>query len=300
MQYQMITLKQLHYFIVVAEELHFGHAAERLGLAQPPLSQQIQKLEESLGVKLLLRTSRRVELTDAGAVLLEEARLISQRIESVRRVLQQPGNKFVGSIDIGAVTPVLDTFLPELVHKFTAKHEGVRISLYEKPSSEQIEAIRARLLDLGFIRRFEQDLHDLETLLVRRESYVLAIPKKHVLAKRNTIPLALLRDVPLIMAPRKVRPALHDRLVACFQAAGFSPNIVQEAPSKRTEVSLVAAGIGVALVPESYSQLYHRNGVVYRQIKGELPTIEIVAIWRADNVSVALNGFLEVVRSTMS
>src|SRR5215204_240403 len=119
----MMTFKQLHYFIVVAEELHFGRAAERLGLAQPPLSQQIQKLEESLGVKLLQRTSRRVELTDAGAVLLEEARLISQRIESVRRVLLQPGNKFVGSIDIGAVTPVLDTFLPELVHKFTAKHE---------------------------------------------------------------------------------------------------------------------------------------------------------------------------------
>jgi DNA-binding transcriptional LysR family regulator len=296
----MMTLKQLHYFIVVAEELHFGHAAERLGLAQPPLSQQIQKLEESLGVKLLLRTSRRVELTDAGAVLLEEARLISQRIESVRRVLQQPGNKFVGSIDIGAVTPVLDTFLPELVHNFTAKHEGVRVSLYEKRSAEQIEAVRARLLDLGFIRRFEQDLHDLQTLLVRRESYVLALPKKHELAKRKTIPLAALRDVPLIMAPRKMRPGLHDRLVACFQVAGFSPNIVQEAPSKRTEVALVAAGIGVALVPDSYSQLYHRNGVVYRQIKGELPTIEIAAIWKADNVSAALNGFLEVVRSTMS
>jgi len=295
----MLTLKQLHYFIVVAEELHFGHAAERLGLAQPPLSQQIQKLEETLGVKLLLRTSRRVELTDAGAVLLEEARLISQRVDSVCRVLQQPGNKFVGSIDIGAVTPVLDTFLPELVHKFRSKHEGVRVSLYERPSSAQIEAIRARLLDLGFIRRFEQDLLDLQTLLVRRESYVLAVPKSHAFAKRKTIPLAALREAPLIMAPRKVRPALHDRLVACFQAAGFSPNIVQEAPSKRTEVSLVAAGIGVALIPESYSRLYHRNGVVYRQIKGELPTIEIVAIWKADNVSVALNGFLEVVQAAM-
>ena len=294
-----MTLKQLRYFIVVAEELHFGHAAERLGLAQPPLSQQIQKLEQSLGVKLLLRTSRRVELTDAGAVLLEEARLISQRVESVCRVLQQPGNKFVGSIDIGAVTPVLDTFLPELVHKFTTKHEGVRVSLHEKRSAEQIDAVRARLLDLGFLRRFEQDLHDLQTLLVRCESYVLAVPKKHVLAKRKTILLSALRDVPLIMAPRKLRPALHDRLVACFQTAGFSPNIVQEAPSKRTEVSLVAAGIGVALIPESYSRLYHRNGVAYRQIKGELPTIEIVAIWNADNASAALNGFLEVVRSAM-
>ena len=292
-----MTLKQLQYFVVVAEELHFGRAAERLGLAQPPLSQQIQKLEESLGVTLLNRSSRRVELTDAGAMLLEEARLISQRLESVRRLIQQQADRFAGSIDIGAVTPVLDTFLPGLVHKFTAKHAGVRVSLHEKRSSEQIEAVRARLLDLGFIRRFEQDLRDLETLLVRSESYVLAVPKNHALSKRKMIPLTALRGAPMIMAPRKLRPGLHDRLVACFQEAGFSPHIVQEAPSKRTEVSLVAAGIGVALVPESYSQSYRRDGVVYRQIRGGLPTIDIVAIWKADQMSSTLNDFLEVVRS---
>lgn len=293
-----VTFKQLQYFVAVAEELHFGRAAERLGIAQPPLSQQIQKLEVSLGATLFNRTSRRVELTEAGGMLLEEARIIAQRIESLRRAVRQRAGSFAGSIDIGAVTPVLDTFLPELIHKFTAKHQGVRVSLHEKRSSEQIAAVRAGLLDLGFIRLFEQDLSDLETLLVRRESYVLALPKSHVLAKRKTIPLEALRDAPLIMAPRQARPALHDRLVSCFQDAGFSPTIVQEAPSKRTEVSLVAAGIGVALIPQSYSQLYHRDGVVYRPIKGTLPTIEIVAIWKTDAANSAVQKFLDVVRAS--
>ena len=295
-----VTFKQLQYFVAVAEELHFGRAAERLGMAQPPLSQQIHKLEESLGAALFNRTSRRVELTDAGVMLLEEARIISQRIESLRRAVQQRAGSFAGSIDIGAVTPVLDTFLPELIHKFTAKHHNVRVSLHEKRSSEQIEAVRAGLLDLGFIRLFEQDLAHLETLLVRREAYVLAIPKNHSLAKRKIIPLEALHNAPLIMAPRGARPALHDRLVSCFQDAGFSPTIVQEAPSKRTEVSLVAAGIGVALIPKSYSQLYHRDGVVYRPIKGTLPTIEIVAIWKTGGANSAVQNFLDVVRASRS
>jgi DNA-binding transcriptional LysR family regulator len=291
-----VTFKQLQYFVAVAEELHFGRAAERLGIAQPPLSQQIQKLEESLGATLFHRTSRHVELTDAGAMLLDEARIISQRIESLRRAVHHRGGNFAGSIDVGAVTPVLDTFLPDLIHKFTAKHPGVRVSLHEKRSAEQIEAVRNGLLDLGFIRLFEQDLSDLESLLVRRESYVLAVPKNHPLAKRKTIPLEALRDVPLIMAPRKARPALHDRLVACFQEAGFSPTIVQEAPSKRTEVALTAAGIGVSLIPESYSLLYHRDGVVYRRIKWTLPPIEIVGILNAGAISSALSNFLDVIR----
>ncbi|MBA4104162.1 MAG: LysR family transcriptional regulator [Pirellula sp.] len=293
-----MTFKQLQYFVVVAEELHFGRAAERLGMAQPPLSQQIQKLEESLGATLFHRTSRRVELTDAGMMLLNEARVISQRIESLRRAVKQRDGSFAGSIDIAAVTPVLDTFLPELIHRFTAKYPGIRVSLYEKRSSDQIQAVCAGLLDLGFIRLFEQDLSDLEMLLVRRESYVLAIPKNHALAKRKTIPLEALQEVPLIMAPRKARPALHDRLVSCFQDAGFSPTIVQEAPSKRTEVSLVAAGIGVALIPESYSRLYHRDGVIYRRIKGELPQIEIAAIWKADGANSTVESFLDVVRTS--
>ena len=293
-----MTLKQLQYFVVVAEELHFGRAAERLGLAQPPLSQQIRKLEESLGVALLRRTSRHVELTDAGTILLEEAKLISQRVNAVRVVIQHHTDTFAGNIDIGAVTPVLDTFLPELVYKFRAKNDGVHVSLHEKRSSEQIDAVRAGLLDLGFIRRFDQDLRDLATLLVRREAYALAIPRNHALAKRKSVSLAALREVPMIVAPRSLRPGLHDRIVACFQDAGFSPNIVQEAPSKRTEVSLVAAGIGVALVPDSYTQLYRRKGVVYRPISGSLPTIDIVAIWNANSVSAVLNGFLEVVRTS--
>jgi DNA-binding transcriptional LysR family regulator len=291
-----VTLKQLQYFVAVAEELHFGRAAERLGIAQPPLSQQIRRLEESLGAALFTRTSRRVELTEAGTILLDEARTITRRLEAVRRAVQERNGGNAGSIEIGAVTPVLDTLLPDLVHKFAEKHKHVRVSLHEKRSGEQIDAVRAGLLDLGFIRLFQQDLADLSVFTVRSEPYVLAIPARHDLARLKRVSLSQLRDAPFIMAARQARPALHDRIVACFQEAGFSPQIVQEAPSKRTEVSLVAAGIGVALIPESYARLYRRQGVVFRPIKGALPKIDIAAIWKDDNPNSVLKSFLEVVK----
>lgn len=282
----------LRYFVAVAEELHFGRASERVGIAQPPLSQQIQKLEKELGVRLFQRTSRRVELTDVGKWLLGEANLILNRIEAARDVANQFADGITGRLDVGAVSPVLDTFLPALIQRFVTSHPDIRLSLHELRSDDQIEWLRTGRLDVGFVRIFGQDLAELEHRIVRRERYILALPADHTLAKKKFVPLASLRDVRMIMAPRRFRPALHDRILSCFQAAGANLNIVQEASSKRTEIALVAAGIGLALVPESYAHVFKRQGVAYRPIRGNLPSIEMGALWRSDRLSPPCSRFL--------
>lgn len=274
--------RQLRYFLFVAEELHFGRAAERLGIAQPPLSQQIKKLEQELGVKLFQRNSRRVELTDAGRSLLGEARLILERIEVAREVARQFSAGISGSLNLGAVSPALDTFLPVQIQHFVQTHPTIRISLHELRSDEQLEWLRTGRLDVGFLRIYEHDLHGLACRIVDRQSYILAIPASHPLAKQKLVPLRSLDGINLIMAPRRHRPLLHDRLLSTFQSAGASVNIVQEVSSKRTEIALVAAGIGLALVPEAYATVFRRQGVVYRRVRGNLPPIEMAAVWHPD------------------
>ena len=277
--------RQLRYFVSLAEELHFGRAAKRLGIAQPPLSQQIKKLEQDLGVKLFERTSRRVELTAAGSSLLEEARLILERIEAAREQARRLSSGISGSLNLGAVSPALDTFLPALIQKFLKEHPQIRISLYELRSQEQLEWLRSGRLDVGFVRLSDDDLAGLSHRVILRQSYCLALPKTHPLARRKVVPLPALDGARMIMAPRRHRPQLHDRILACFQIAGANVNIVQEASSKRTEIALVAAGIGLALVPEAYADVFRRSGVVYRPISGSLPAIEMAAIWRMDRLS---------------
>jgi DNA-binding transcriptional LysR family regulator len=284
--------RQLRYFVQVAEELHFGRAAQSLGIAQPPLSQQIMKLEEELGVKLFQRTSRRVELTAAGKSLLEEARLILARIEAAREMARQVSEGISGSLNVGAVGPALDTFLPEWTRRLLTANPQVRVTLHELRSDQQIEWLTGGRLDIGFLRLYDHDLRGLSHRTILKQSYVLALPTRHPLTRRKSIPLAALHQVEMIMAPRRNRPSLHDRILTCLQAAGASIQIVQEASSKRTEIALVAAGIGAALVPEAYVHVFKRPGVVYRPLVGDLPPIEMVAVWPHDRITPLCHHFL--------
>jgi DNA-binding transcriptional LysR family regulator len=288
-----VDSRQLRYFVTVAEELHFGRAAERLKIAQPPLSQQIQKFERELGVKLFERTSRKVELTAAGRELLGEARLILDRIDTVRRHVQEFAGGKTGVLEVGAVSPALDTFLPSVIQQFITSYPQIGISLHELRTHEQFDWLRTSRLDLGFVRLDGSDLCDLESLTILREPYMLAIPKGHELANRRSLELKSLDGAKMIMAPRHRRPLLHDRILSSFKSAGAVVNIVQEALSKRTEIALVAAGVGLALVPESYSRIFQRPNVVYRPLKGSLPEIELAAIWKEGRVSPACRILLD-------
>ncbi|XZE56889.1 LysR family transcriptional regulator [Planctomycetaceae bacterium SH139] len=281
----MLETRQLRYFLTVAETLHFGQAAERLGIAQPPLSKQIRNMESQLGVQLFRRTSRVVELTAAGEQLIPEARLILELIDSFAVTAGQYGQGVLGQLHVGAVSPALDTFLPPIIQQMRTDHPEVQVTLHEQRTAEQLRRLETGQLDIGFIRHYRHDLDGLQSKLIQREPYVLAVCAKHPLAGKKQIHLSELDEAPMIMAPRELRRELHDDIFACLQRAGANIQIIQEATSKRTELALVAAGIGHALVPQSYQVCFPRSDVRYRPLKGELPMIEMLAVWNSQRVS---------------
>jgi len=272
-----MELRDCECFVAVAEELHFGRAAVRLGLAQPPLSQRIKALEEELGVRLFERTSRRVVLTPAGEAFWGEAREVLKQAGRARDVARKVGLGQGGRLAVGFVNPAMDAFLAEALARFRAEAPGVVLDLRDLPSREQVEGLAAGRLDLGFVRFVGQRLPGLRAEVVFRERYVVALPKGHGLAGVSRIPLAELAREPWIFPPRADSPRLHEALATAFARVGAEPEVVQEARSKFTVLSLVAAGLGVALVPGA-ARVWRRRGVVFREIDGELPVVELAAL----------------------
>jgi DNA-binding transcriptional LysR family regulator len=294
-----MELRDLRAFAAVAEELHFGRAAVRLHMDQPPLSQRIKALEEELGARLFSRTSRSVALTAAGRLFLERARDILARAEEAAEAATAAGRGEAGRLRIGFMGPAMDGPLPFALRDFRERYPKVSLELLEKGSAGQAEDILAGRLDAGFVRLFGDTPRGLAAELFVREPYVAALPSGHALAGEGRIPLAALRDEPFIMFPRRMQPALFDAMMAACATAGFTPRISQEAATKRTSVSLAAAGFGAALVHAS-SWRSPREGVVYLDIDGELPLVEISVAWREGEAAAALMRFLETVRAHRS
>jgi len=275
-----MELRHIRYFIAVAEELHFGRAAVRLGIAQPPLSQQIKQLEVELGVTLLARTSRRVRLTPAGEDFLIRSRAIIQQshqlVESAQAI--HAGRQAV--IQIGVNETTIDLFLGDIVKKLRRDRPGVVLRVHEMQTTDQLEAIRTGRIDIGFMRLFKHDLTGLRSRLLLREPYLLAVPKTHRLGVQKRINLKSLDDEGLIPFPRSIQPGLYDELMACFALVGVTPKIVQQATTKHTTLSLVAAGIGFALIPKS-SALHAPKAVAVKPIMqiAKLPPVEHFVVW---------------------
>ena len=272
-----MELRDCECFVAVAEELHFGRAAVRLGLAQPPLSQRIKALEEELGVRLFERTSRRVVLTPAGEAFWGEAREVLKQAGRARDVARKVGLGQGGRLAVGFVNPAMDAFLAEALARFRTEAPEVVLDLRDLSSREQVEGLAAGRLDLGFVRFVDQRLPGLTVEVVSRERYVVVLPKGHALAGVSRIPLSKLAREPWIFPPRADSPRLHEALAAAFARVGVEPEVVQEARSKFTVMSLVAAGLGVALVPAA-ARAWRRRGVVFREIDGELPVVELAAL----------------------
>jgi DNA-binding transcriptional LysR family regulator len=293
MLYLLLELRHLRYFTALAETLHFRRAAERLSIAQPALSQQIQRLEREVGVRLVERTQRRVALTEAGIVFLEHARTTLAEAAEAVRLAQLAGRGEIGHLGIGAVTSALYGIFPEVVRVFRERHRNVHLTLHELAGNEQTRALRAGRIQVSFLRP-PVDETDIEVRTITRESWVAALPTAHVLSRRPRVSLKMLKDEPFVSFPRELAPVLYDRLIAMCQRAGFSPHIVQEA-QMQTIISLVAAGIGVALVPESLQNL-SRKGLVYKPLAGVTPKLELAVAWRREDKSPLLASFLSVVR----
>jgi DNA-binding transcriptional LysR family regulator len=288
-----MELRHLRCFVAVAEELHFGRAAERLYIAQSALSQQVQRLERELGVELLQRNKRRVRLTEVGRVFVEEARRTLEQAERAADTAKRAARGQVGKLEVGFFGPATYHVLPKILATYRERFPEVELALHEWTSSRQLEQLRAGRIRVGFLCG---PVHAEEGLVVEhvfREAVVVALPERHPAASREAIALETLAGDPFIMVPRREEPTGHDQYVSLCLLAGFSPRVVQEAHQIHTAVALVASGVGACLVPASVRNL-HREGVVYRALLA--PTAELeTAVVRGREATPVLRTFLGVV-----
>ncbi|MGH8852928.1 MAG: LysR family transcriptional regulator [Telluria sp.] len=293
-----LELRQLRHFITVAEELHFGRAAERLHMTQPPLSQSIAGLEELLGAPLFLRNRRQVALTAAGAALLPEARRILDDAGALPDLVRRVAAGEAGRLTLAFVSTADYSVLPSILQRYRAAYPEVALVLREATSDLQADELLQGRIDAGFVippltGRLEAALDYLKVL---EEPLILCAPAGlEALRGEGPVRLRDLPPLPLVIFPRAVAPALHDAILSCFRAAGVTPVIGQEAIQMQTIVSLVSGGMGLALVPQSVSNLM-RAGVEYRALLDPTPLAETGLAWRRDNASPVLRGFLDLLK----
>jgi DNA-binding transcriptional LysR family regulator len=291
-----LELRQLRYFVAVAEELHFGRAALRLHMTQPPLSQAIQALESLLNAPLFVRTPRAVTLAPAGVALLPEARRLLAQAAELPELARRAAHGEAGRLSLAFVSTADYSVLPPLLRAYRAAYPQVHIGLREATSDVQLDELQHGRIDAGILiaplpDKLKESLNYLPLL---SEALILAAPAGLVAAP-GPVDLATLPALPLIVFPRAISPALHDAILGVFRAAGITPEIGQEAIQMQTIVSLVSAGMGIALVPQSVSNLM-RPGVEYRPLQADTPLVDTGLAWRRDNDAPVLAGFLELLK----
>lgn len=268
-------IRLLQYFVVLASELHFGRAAERLFISQPALSRQIRELEKSLGVELFTRTKRVVRLTEAGQVLLAESRRAINELEQIVIAVQRAGGGESGHLRVGSYSSVANYILPEIVAEFRRQSPGVELTLHEDlHRSELIESLLNRALDIAFVRP-PLGQQNLSSDVLVKEPEAVVLPESHPLAQAEQASLADLADADFIMWPRPFNTEGYDRMIAACRNCGFSPRIVQEASTNIAIIGLVAAGVGVGLSAFSNRHL-QRRGVRFVPLK-ELESVTMIA-----------------------
>ncbi len=268
----VVELRHLRYVVTVADTLHFGRAAERLHLSQPPLSQQIRQLETELGVSLFHRTKRHVELTDAGKLFVEEARVILAHAAHASNLALRVNQGEVGQLTIGAAGPADAPIFVEILRAFARRHPQIRMVVRNMGSAEQARAISEGRLHVGFVA-LPIDEPDLATQVVLRRPLLIALPRHHPLAARSRVPLHALANEPHIMFARRMGPRLYDAVLAACREAGFTMHIAHEVDNLHTACALVDAGLGVCFVP-ALNQEKRSTGIVLRPISPRLPNVE--------------------------
>ena len=294
-----MELRLLRSFVTVAEELHFSRASVRLNMAQPPLSRQIKSLEEELGVRLLHRTRRHVSLTEPGRAFLVSARgLLAQAEEAVDHVRRVARGE-AGRLALGITSSVaFGETLPRVLRRFRSHHSGVSISLQELSPAEQMEALRAGRIHLGFMRSPEPD-PGLVLTPFGREPLVAVLPAEHPLASRVRIPLRALAKDPFITVPRGQSLGGMDLILEACLEAGFRPRVAQQALELPSVIGYVAAGFGVSLLPQTSRNLSH-SGVAFVSLTPPRPVFEISAVHLAGQDSPVMEAFLQALQTRAS
>jgi DNA-binding transcriptional LysR family regulator len=289
-----MDLRQLRYFVAVAEERHFGRAAQRLHMSQPPLSMQIKALERELGIGLLERTSRRVALTDAGRAFLERAKIILGAVEEAREVARGAEQGLQGRLEVGFISSASLSLLPPSIRLFRERFGGVELELKELTSAQQIDALYEGGIRVGLVRlplrapgiRFEP---------VLEERLVVAMPSGHALEELERVPLQAVADLPLIFFTRQLIPGFHAQIVELFRRVGAFPKVAQHAVHLQTIVGLVASGVGIAILPSSAERV-SREGVAYRALDVPDATSWMGLAWVEGDESKLVRNFIGTVR----
>lgn len=271
-------IRHLWLFLAVAQEGHFGRAAKRLNMSQPPLTEQIQVLEQALKVKLFDRSRKGTRLTPVGAAILPAVLKFAEQLERLEFAVREAVDGHSGLLTIGAITSAMFDVLPPLVTRLKAEYPGLTISVREIDSVEAVPALLAGDVDLAFAR-LEGDLGEMiESFPLKQDRLVVAMPAEHSLASATRVRLGALSNESFVMFPRQVSPVYFDSLIAACRENGFSPRILHHVRSVASQVAFVACGQGIALVPESLRSLAPEN-VVFRPLKENVSVVTIAVAW---------------------
>lgn len=296
-----MELRHLRYVVTLAETLHFGRAAERLHLSQPPLSHQIRQLEEELRIKLFHRTKRQVQLTEAGRMFVQEARVILAQASHAANLASRVNQGEVGQLTIGVAGPADAPIFVQILRTFAQQHPKVRIVLRNMSTLDQTQAISEGRLHVGFVALPIDDA-GLATETVMRRPIMIALPPDHPLAMHDRVPLKALSGEPQIMFARSNGPKFFDAVLAACREAGFSMNIAHEVDNLYTACALVAAGLGVCLVPSGLQDSHSMSSMVLRPVTPSLPHIDmhIALAYKPHSTSDLVPLFVGVVREVVA
>ena len=286
-----MNLRAVRCFVAVAEELHFGRAAQRLSLSQPPLTQHIKALEQELGALLFHRTKRSVRLTEAGSALLDEARRLILQADGLRQVVQRADRGQTGALRAGMIPSSVFTEARKLYATLSRQVPGVTVTWQEMSSAEQVEALQEDKIDLAFLHT-PHPLPGLEARLIVRDPMVMAVPDLHPLAKRKRVDLKSFAGDDFILPLRHMSPIFYDSIIVACRAAGLTPTIPPHQPRNLlTILSLVSAGAGVSVVPGTLAASGF-PGVTFLKLVGKPPVAEVSAVWKPTNRSPVLGRAL--------
>ena len=288
-----MELRDLRYFVAVAEQLHFGRAAERLHMTQPALSRQIRALEEEIEVQLFHRSKRKVQLTLAGQTFLEEARQILRHAERAVSNARRAARGETGQLTLSFTAAALRSVVPKILQVFRDRYPEVRLTMSEQCTHDQVEALLDRKIDVGFLHP-PIDETRLASISLGTDICVVVLPQNHPLARKDPLTLRDLARESFLLHPRREGPYFYDRILHLCQEAGFYPHVVQEVTANQTRVGLVAAGMGVTFIPETLKDLGDTS-VVFRHLQGEAPSLPLAIACRGDNVSPIVRHFWEII-----
>jgi DNA-binding transcriptional LysR family regulator len=290
-----MELRHLRYFIVLAEELHFGRAARRLAISQPPLSVAIRQLEESVGARLFERNSKEVRLTPAGQALQSSSERVLRQVEEAANEARDVSLGLVGRLRIGFVGSMLYRGLPQALAQFRASHPAVRVTLAELNSGEQVNELIQDRLDVGFVHNSRLP-PELRHVLLMSEPFVACLPAGHRLARRRTVALASLSNEPFVLFSRNASPDYHARILAICASGGFRPEVQHEVRHWLSVVSLVSQDMGVALVP-SAMQFAALRGAVFRPLEEQVARSEAYCVWRDGAADIVVQNFVAMAKA---